>query len=225
MNAIRVMIADDHGVMRDGLRMLINGQPDMEVVAEVEDATSVVDTAVSTGSEIVVLDLSMPGGGGIPVISDLRRVAPATRVVVLTMHEQPAYLRKALAAGASGYIAKRVAGTQLLNAIRSVRAGRSHIDASIAGGELAEVVGGGGGARTEGDVTPLSALSRRELEVLKFVAAGYTNQETANQLGLSVKTVEGYRARLTRKLDARGRADLVRYALAQGLLNEEPNPS
>lgn len=216
-DATRVMIADDHGVMRDGLRALINGQADMTVVAEVDNATDVIPAALEAEPDILLLDISMPGGGGLPVIGELRKTGCKARVVVLTMHEQPAYLRRALAAGASGYIAKRVASTQLLNAIRAVASGDTQIDESLLGEP-----GSGDIPIEEPPLKASSALSGREQEVLRHVASGYTNQETADKLGLSVKTVEGYRSRMSRKIGARGRADLVRYALQSGLLEGPP---
>ena len=215
---MRVLIADDHGIMRDGLRMLIGSQSDMSVVGEVESADKVVELVERTSCDVVVLDLSMPGGGGMAVISELKRATPNAHVVVLTMHEQVGYVRRAMNAGAMGYIGKRVVGTHLLTAIRSAHAGERYIDPALEHALKSE-------DQREGARGPdskrelLDKLSGREMEVLYFVAKGWTNQETANRFGLSVKTVEGYRSRIKRKLGLRGRAELVRFAMSVGLLD------
>ncbi len=221
MVKIRVLLADDHSVMRDGLRLLIDGQPDMEVVGEAAMVADIVSQTVETNCDVAVVDITMPDGSGIDFIADIRAARPATRVLVLTMHEDPAHLRKALQAGAAGYVAKRVAGSQLLNAIRAVYDGRSYIEVPIMDTDLESAISDS----SPPDSSPVSpspdVLSPRELEVLKFVASGHTNQETAESLHLSVKTVEGYRSRLMHKLNLRSRSELVRYALRAGLLADE----
>ncbi|MFT7621020.1 MAG: two-component system response regulator NreC [Myxococcota bacterium] len=215
MSRIRVLIADDHGIMRDGLRTLIDSQPDLQVVGEVDRADVVCDAAVELAADLVVLDLTMPGGGGLSALPNLQRLRPRPRVLVLTMHDRTAYLRQALEAGADGYVVKAAAGSVLLDAIRTVAGGERFIHASLPEGGVDEVL-----AAADADgVTDTVALSPREQEVLEFVAAGYTNREAADKLGLSVKTVEGYRARLARKLGARSRVDLVRFAIMRGLLD------
>lgn len=210
---IRVVLADDHGVLRDGIRILVESQEDMTVVAEVERADAVVTAVADTQPAVLVLDLSMPGGGGLGAMAALKAASVSVNVLVLTMHEEPAYVQQALEAGALGYVGKRVVGTQLLDAIRAVADGRHHVDAELmAALEKSR-------QSDDPDNQPLGALSPREQEVLRYVANGFTNQETADALTLSVKTVEGYRARLMRKLAARGRVDLVRHAVRFGLID------
>lgn len=205
--SINVVIADDHGVLRDGIRGLVQSQPDMKVLAEVDRADAVLDAA--RGADVVLLDLTMPGGGGLSVLPELVKHSGA-RILVLSMHEESGYVDRAMAAGAHGYVAKSAAADQLLDAIRATYQGEVPVLVSV----------------VEADDEPsqvssmLGQLSRREREVLKHIAQGYTNQQTADRLDLSIKTVEGYRARLARKLDARDRVDLVRVALASGLLDD-----
>ena len=217
MSPIRVLIADDHAVLRAGLRMLIGSQPDMEVVGEAADGEEAVRQAVETRPDVALMDITMPGIGGIKAVERLRQARPETRVLVLTMHDVPAYLRSVLAAGASGYVVKRAADSELLSAIRGVHRGRTVLDPALA----TRVVQGGLRKRNAVSPTakgPSSVLSQREREVLELVAQGFTNQQIADRLGLSVKTVETYRSRLVEKLGLRSRADLVRYALDSGLL-------
>lgn len=178
-----------------------------------------VQKAIETAPAVVVMDLTMPGGGGMKAIERIRHQCPAARVLVLTMHDAPAYLRSALAAGASGYVVKSAADTELLAAIRAVHRGRVALDPSLA----AAVVYGSLPRRTVGG-SPAGTLSPREREVLDLIAQGYTNQQMADQLGLSVKTVETYRSRLVEKLGLRSRAELVRYALDSGLFTPGETP-
>ncbi len=228
MASVRVLIADDHAVLRAGLRMLIGAQPDMEVVGEAADGDAAVRKALETRPDVALMDITMPGSGGIKAIERIREECPKTRVLVLTMHDVPAYLRSALAAGASGYVVKSAADSELLSAIRSVHRGRTVLDPALA----ATVVQSALGKRAVGSQAggPVNPLSPREREVLDLVAQGYTNQQAADRLGLSIKTVETYRTRLVEKLGLRSRADLVRYALDSGLFGssqthpEEPGP-
>jgi DNA-binding NarL/FixJ family response regulator len=213
MTRIRILLADDHAVLRTGLRMLISSQRDLEVVGEASDAEEAVRKAAALRPDVALVDITMPGSGGIKAIERIRQAAPATRVLVLTMHDLPAYLRAALAAGASGYVVKRAADSDLLAAIRDVHRGRTVLDPGLA----ARVVQGGLRRRGPAGPAPTALLSQREREVLELVAQGYTNQQIADQLGLSVKTVETYRARLVEKLGLQSRAELVRYALDSGL--------
>lgn len=218
MAKIRILIADDHAVLRAGLRMLVGAQADMEVVGEAADGDEAVRRVLETRPDVALLDITMPGIGGIKAIERIRQEAPETRVLVLTMHDVPAYLRSVLAAGGSGYVVKRAADTELLSAIRAVHRGRTVLDPTLA----VRVVQRGLGRRAATGAlgatgAPVSPLSQREREVLDLVAQGYTNQQIADRLGLSVKTVETYRSRLVEKLGLRSRADLVRYALDSGV--------
>jgi DNA-binding NarL/FixJ family response regulator len=201
--------------------MLIGSQRDLEVVGEASDGDEAVRKAAALRPDVALVDISMPGSSGIRAIERIREAASATRVLVLTMHDMPAYLRAALAAGASGYVVKRAADSVLLAAIRDVYHGRMALDPALA----ASVVQSG--LRRRGATgAPLAApLSQREREVLELVAQGYTNQQIADHLGLSVKTVETYRARLVEKLGLQSRAELVRYALDSGLFGREGGPA
>ena len=222
MARIRILLADDHAVLRTGLRMLISSQRDLEVVGEASDGDEAVRKAAALRPDVALVDISMPGSGGIKAIERIRQAVPATRVLVLTMHDVPAYLRASLAAGASGYVVKRSADSDLLAAIREVHRGRTVLDPPLAARAAY------GSLRRRGPVgstTPAALLSQREREVLELVAQGFTNQQIADHLGLSVKTVETYRARLVEKLGLQSRAELVRYALDCGLFGGEAGPA
>jgi two-component system response regulator NreC len=214
MQKIRVVIADDHAVLRAGLRMLINTQPDMIVVAEAGDGLAAVIQATETKPDVVVMDITMPAMGGIQAIEQIRQALPQTQILVLTMHDDTAYLRSALAAGASGYVVKKSADSELISAITAVHRGQMFVDLASSGGAIQQAL-----LREPsrpGD--PKSLLSQRERAVLTLVAEGYTNQQVADRLCLSVKTIETYRMRLAEKLGLRTRADLTRYALEIGLI-------
>ena len=214
MKRIRILIADDHAVLRAGLRRLIGEQPDMDVVGEAADGEEAVRRTRELRPDVALMDLTMPGLGGLKAIERIRQDCPETRVLVLTMHDVPAYLRSVLAAGGSGYVVKRAADSELLSAIRSVYRGRTVLDPTLA----VQVVQSGLGKRPPvGGGAAAPHLSQREQEVLDLVAQGYTNQQIADRLGLSVKTVETYRARLVQKLGLRSRAELLRYAMDTGL--------
>ncbi len=221
MKKIRVLVADDHAVLRAGLRMLLNAQPDIEVVAEAAENSEALRLAKNVSPDVMTLDLTMPGGGSIKMIERLAQECPATRVVVLTMHDDPAYLQAVLAAGGYGYVVKTAADAELLTAIRAVSRGRTYVDSHLkhdtspSGSSVKAPLGSLG--------KPAAGLSEREREVLILVAKGHTNKEIADRLFLSVKSIETYRARLTEKLGLRTRAELVRYALEIGLLGPETN--
>jgi len=210
--SIRVFLADDHGVLRGGLRALISAQPDMEVVGEAADGVNAERGILETKPDVVLMDLSMPGRGGLETIASVRQKRAMTRVLVLTVHDEPGYLRAALLAGALGYVVKNAAEAELLAAIRAVARGRAFTDVSIVASRIGRRADGFGGPPT------LSLLSEREREVLGLVAEGYTNREIADALSLSVKSVETYRGRVMEKLGLATRADLVRFALECGVL-------
>lgn len=214
MAKIRVLVADDHAVLRSGLRLLINAQPDLHVVGEAGDAVGAVEQARLLRPDVISLDLAMPGSEGVGVIERLRRECPMSRILVLTMHGDPAFFRAALAAGAAGYVVKTAADTELVSALRAVYQGRTFVDVP-----LGEQAGRVFSAPAPAPVPSADRLSRREREVLRLLAEGHTNQQTADRLHLSVKTIETYRARVVEKLGLRNRADLVRYALDVGLIS------
>ena len=216
---IRVLIADDHAILRAGLKMLVNAQPDMEVVSEAPDGAKAVQAARETRPDVALLDLTMPGVGGMRALQEMARNCRKTRVLVLTMHDDPAYLRSVLAAGAFGYLLKRTADAELLAAIRAVHRGGTFVDPSLADVLVQDVLAKRGTkARSK---RPVNILSDREQQVLKLVAQGYSSQQIAKQIFVSVKTVETYRARIADKLDLRTRSALVRYAVRMGLLAAE----
>jgi two-component system response regulator NreC len=215
MAKIRVLLADDHAVLRSGLKLLINHQPDMEVIAEAGTYGEAIRLAGIAKPDVITLDLTMPDGSGMHKIEQLCQQCPQAKVLVLTMHDDPAYLRAALTAGAVGYVVKKAADTELLGAIRAVHAGRAFVDLDLRGRQSPSVFTADADAQVgAGEDT----LSDRERTVLARLAEGHTNQAIAEQLDLSVKTIESYRARLLRKLGLRSRADIVRYAVETGLL-------
>lgn len=214
---IRVLIADDHAVMRSGLRLLLESQPDIRVVDECGTHQEVLTSLGrhQGGVDVVSLDLSMPGGSGGALIEDVIRRHADVGVVVLTMHDDASHARRALAAGARGYVVKSAADRELLAAIRAVAEGRTHVGQTVGGEAVADPkrpVGGG---------SPVDTLSDREREVLVLLAQGHTNQQIADRLSLSVKTIESYRARLMSKLGLTNRAELTAFALDAGLMGGE----
>ncbi|HTO11963.1 MAG TPA: response regulator transcription factor [Candidatus Binatia bacterium] len=206
MKKIRVLLADDHAILRAGLRMLLDAQPDMAVVAEAADGEEAIRRACGSRPDVAVVDLTMPGLSGVETLEGLRREAPATRLLVLTMHDDPGYARLAMAAGASGHVVKDAESAELLAAIRAVHRGRTFVQV------------GAEPTPAEPPRPPAPPLSPRERQVLELLAHGHTNREVADRLALSVKTVETHRARLGDKLGLHTRADLVRLAIELGLL-------
>jgi DNA-binding NarL/FixJ family response regulator len=216
MKKLRILLADDHQVIRDGLRLLIDGQRDMRVVGEAGNGQQALQQARDLKPDVVVMDLSMPELNGLQATERLKAEQPGIKVVALTVHEDASYLLQLCKAGAVGYVLKRSAGDDLIRAIRAVAAGGLHFDPTLASEALR-------GHRREapGKAGPhTSDLSEREKEVLIQLAWGYSNKETAGDLGLSVKTVETYRVRINEKLGLRSRTEIVQYALRQGWLNE-----
>ena len=218
-NKIRVMIADDHAILRAGLRMLVNVQADMEVVSEAPDGEKALQTARETKPDVVLLDLTMPRVGGMKALQEMARDCRETRVLVLTMHDDPAYLRSALAAGASGYLLKRAVDAELIAAIRAVHRGGIFVDPRLANVLVQDVLAKR--STKAGPTRPVNILSQRELQVLTLVARGYTSAEIAKQIFVGVKTIETYRSRLADKLGLRTRSDVIRFAVQMGLLTPE----
>jgi two-component system response regulator NreC len=216
---IRVLLADDHAILRSGLRLLVNSQSDMEVVSEAPDGEQAVQAVREARPDVALMDLTMPGGGGMRALQEIARDCPKTRALVLTMHDDPSYLRSVLAAGASGYVLKRSVDAELLAAIRAVHRGGTFVDPSLANVLVQDVLAkkGAQARRTR----PVKILSDRELQVLKLVARGYSSQQIAKQILVGVKTVETYRSRLAQKLGLRTRSEVVRFAVQMGLLTPE----
>src|SRR5579862_7920037 len=216
---IRVLVADDHAILRTGLRLLVNCQADMEVVADAPDGEQAVEAARQTKPDVALLDLTMPRMGGMRALQEIVRICPGIRVLVLTMHDDPAYLRSVLAAGASGYVLKRSVDAELLAAIRAVHRGGTFVDPSLANVLVQDVLAKRG-AKAPG-APPASILSDREMQVLRLAARGYSSAQISKQILVGVKTVEAYRSRLAQKLGLKTRSDLVRYAVQMGLLTPE----
>jgi two-component system response regulator NreC len=211
---IRVFLADDHAVLRTGLKMFINSQDDMVCVGEAGDGKVTLDKVRQLRPDLVLLDLSMPGLGGLEALPEIIKQAPETRVLILTMHTEEDYLHQAIKQGAAGYILKQAVDQELLSAIRATMRGEVYIHPAMTRALLDQMISSVQQPEEYMEVI----LSEREREVLQWVARGYTNQEVADRLSLSVKTIETYRSRATTKLGLKSRAALVRYAQQQGWL-------
>jgi DNA-binding NarL/FixJ family response regulator len=210
---LRVLLADDHVTVRHGLKLLIDAEPDMKVIAEAGDGNEALHQAQRLKPDVVVMDISMPGMNGLAATRALKAVQPDAVIVTLTRHGDDAYLQELLRAGVSGYVLKRSAPSELLHAIRKAAAGGQYLDSTLTARVTAGYVGAEG--RTK---KPVSGLTDREAAVLRLIASGYSNKEIAGQLDLSVKTVEAHKANAMRKLDLTGRIDIVKYAVLQGWL-------
>jgi DNA-binding NarL/FixJ family response regulator len=208
------LIADDHAVLRAGLRMLLEAQQDLKVVGEASDGSEVVQRARELQPDVVLMDLTMPGPQSGEVIRQTLRACPTTRVLILTMHDDAAYLASAMAAGAAGYVVKKVADSELLLAIRAVHAGRTFVDLTQTLSPPHALPGSPRAQRPK-------ELSRRERDVLRLLAQGHSNQQIADQIRVSVKTVETYRTRLRVKLGLKERAELYRFAVESGILEPD----
>jgi two-component system, NarL family, response regulator NreC len=211
--SIRLVIVDDHAVVRAGLRLLLDREDDLEVVAEAGTAEEGVRAARLEKPDVVLLDVVMPGGSGIDVCADVITASKGAKVLVLSMQDDPSYVREAFAAGASGYMLKEAADADLVHAVREVAGGGRYVHPTL-GARLAQAEVEA--ARRAAD----DPLSEREREVLRLLALGHTNQEIAGQLYISVRTAETHRAHIMQKLGLGTRAELVRYALANGLLED-----
>ena len=208
---IRVLIADDHGIVRSGLRMLIERQSDMRVVAEAEDGVAALESTQAERPDVAVLDVSMPRMTGLQAAREIRSHVPDTRVLLLSMHDDERYFLEGLEAGAAGYVLKRAADTDLIGAVRTVAGGRTFLSDEAQRALMDEWLEGG---RAE----PADPLTPRELEVVKLIAEAFTNRQIAETLKLSEKTIESHRANVFAKLGMRDRVEIVRYAIRRGLV-------
>ncbi len=212
MPPIRILLADDHETVRQGLRLLLDAQADMQVVGEAGDGDLAIERARTLRPDVAVIDISMPKTNGLVAARGIRASAPETAIIALTRFADAAYVKELLAAGAMGYVLKQSASTELLRAIRAVARGQRHLDATLddrntpARGQRAQ------------RATPL--ITEREAEVLRLMARGHSNKEIAQALGVAVKTVEVHKANAMRKLELGGRIDVIKYAVLQGWLNE-----
>ncbi len=209
MKTITVLLVDDHAILRSGLKMLINGAEGLKVVGEAGTGREAVESFKNNSPDIVILDITLPDMNGLDVAREIKRIDRAAKILVLTMHDNESYVREFLRLGVSGYIVKRSADSELINAVRAVDRGDMAIDPSLTKALVAE-------APVRGQ-----ALSSREEDVLRLLVKGYLGKEVAARLKISVKTVETYRARITAKLGISGRAELLRYAQKNGLFSPE----
>jgi two-component system, NarL family, response regulator NreC len=214
--SLRILLADDHVTVRQGLKMLIESQDDMVVVSEASDGRAAVEQARTLRPDVVVMDISMPGMNGLVATRTLKEIQPDAVIVILTRHGDDAYLQELLRAGADGYVLKQSAASELLQAIRATAARGQYLDSALTARVTAGFLAKSG---RKAHATGVS-LSEREGEVLRLIAAGYSNKEIAAQLVLSVKTVEVHKANAARKLGLKGRIDIVKYALLQGWLSD-----
>lgn len=217
MDKLRVFLADDHMVVREGLKSLVNAQSDMHVVGEADNGGAAWRAACELVPDVLVMDVSMPDMSGAEATEIMRRDCPQVRVLALTVYEDRSYLRQMMDAGASGYVLKRAVSDELVRAIRTVAAGGSYVDPTLAGSLVSSYFNQG----TAEGRDPAGELSERESQVLRLIAWGYSNKEIGWKLNISAKTVDTYKLRLMEKLNLRSRTDIVRYALRQGLLQEE----
>ena len=214
----RILLADDHAILRSGLRYMLSSQEDMEIVGEASTGAETLKQSEALRPDLILLDLSMPGIGGLDILPSLHRIVPSAKIIILTMHDDKSYLRQALQNGASGYVLKKAADTELITAIRAVLMGEMYVHHSMMRFLLEDVLPNRAHLNY---VDQWVLLSEREQEVLRLVALGFTSSEIADKLSLSAKTVETYRARGMEKLGLRNRAALVHYALSRGLIANE----
>lgn len=213
MGATTIVVADDHAVVRSGLRMLLDAEPDLEVVAETGDVPATRRSLKGHRPQVLVLDLNMPGEPSLPAIPSLREASPDTGIVVLTMQDDPAFAREAMRAGALGYVLKEAADSELVRAVRMAAVGRTYLHPEL-------------GARLAAErppPVPDDDLTDREVQVLRLIALGHTNSEIGSMLYLSVRTVESHRANMQHKLGLSTRAGLVRHAIERGLMSRDPD--
>jgi len=213
MKKLQIFLADDHGVVREGLKRLLELEPDLEVVGEACNGREAIERASVLQPDVVIMDISMPEVTGAQATARLKECCPDSKVLVLTVHEDKSYLHELLEAGASGYVLKRTATDELINAVRAVAAGAVYLDPHVAGNVVQSFV-----RPKRKDRVPAPDLSEREARVLRLIAEGYSNKEIAAQLDLSVKTIETYKTRSMEKLELHSRVEIVRYAAERGWL-------
>lgn len=216
MTKIRVLLAEDHETVREGLKAILSAQPDFDVVAEAADGDAALKRTQALNPDVVVMDISMPVMNGLRATEAIKRSCPRTQVLVLTRHADEGYVQQLLQAGASGYVLKQSKARELLHAVRTISTGAKYLDPAVTGKLIDRFVR----SQSAAPPTAESALTGREEEVLRLVAWGYSNKEIAASLNVSVKTVETHKANSTQKLGLRNRIDVVRYALLRGWLQD-----
>jgi DNA-binding NarL/FixJ family response regulator len=219
MNSIRVLIADDHAIVRDGVRALLALSEDITVVGEAANGQQAVELARTLSPDVILMDIAMPGLGGLEATIEIRKDNPQAKILVLTQYEDREYIRRFLKAGVSGYVLKKAAGSELTTAIRAVSRGGLVLDPDVAREAMREQ---GGSAASGQAADPYEALTDREKQVLKLVAEGHSNKEVAELLDISVKTAMSHREHIMQKLDLHSRTDLIRFAIQQGVIRVEP---
>ena len=215
MSNIRVIVAEDHATVREGLKLIINAQSDMEVIADAEDGRTAIELAQKLQPDVALMDISMPGLNGLKATAKLKECCPEVHVLAVTRHKDDGYLQQVLKAGASGYVLKQSPPAELLHAIRAVANGGKYLDPALAGKVMGRYSGRSSVINQGG-----ADVSDREVEVLRMVAWGYSNKEIASRLDLSVKTIEVHKANAMKKLGMASRIDIVRYAVLQGWLQD-----
>lgn len=214
---IRILLADDHTILRAGLKMMLNAQPDMEVIGEAQDGRQAIHEAQRLQPDVILMDITMPDMNGIEATKQIKRAQSEIKVLILTMHEHDEYIFQALRAGASGYMLKEAADTELITALHVVQSGQFYLSPaaqSVMVGDYLQRV------RTGEEKDSYSSLTEREREILKLVAEGYTNNQIAERLVISPKTVDTHRTHIMDKLNLHSRAELVKYAMRRGLLED-----
>jgi DNA-binding NarL/FixJ family response regulator len=217
MDRIRIVIADDHGILREGIRALLANTPDVEVVGEAADGRAAVELCKELDADVVLMDIAMPGLGGLEATLLLKKEHPRTKVLVLTQYEDREYVRRFLKAGVSGFVLKKAAGSGLAESIRAVQRGGLVLDPSVAREAMDAAK-----PQPRGPADPYDSLTDREKQVLKLVAEGRSNKEVAEVLGISVKTAMSHREHVMLKCDLHNRTDLVRFALQKGVIPQQP---
>jgi len=217
LTKVRVLLADDHTILRAGLKMMLNAQPDIEVVGEASDGRQAISEAQRLSPDVILMDITMPECNGIEATKQVKRLLPEVRVLVLTMHENEEYLFQMLRAGAAGYMLKEAADTELISAIRVVTSGHFYLSPSAQSMMVSDYLQR---VHTGEEKDSYSALTEREREILKLVAEGFTNNQIGEQLFISPKTVDTHRTHIMDKLNLHSRAELVKYAMRRGLLED-----
>jgi len=213
VNKIRILVVDDHAIMRDGIRALLGLHDDIEIVGEASEGKEAIEKARELVPDVVVMDITMPGMDGLEATRRIRKKTPAVKVLVLTQHDNKEYILSAIKAGAGGYVPKRALGVELVSAIRTLHKGDSFLYPSAATALIEDYL------RQAGGEEPYNRLGSREREILKLIADGHTNREIAAMLFITVKTVLGYRTKIMKKLDIHNRTELIKYAIRKGLVS------